>query len=93
MCVLLGGVPLTLAALGGGHALPFYLACVVLTASLVPIALFGPRTFLLQLAVIVPGWLVKPRAVPCIASSRRRFFMTGTISPSSAAKQFRVHRE
>jgi hypothetical protein len=54
MYVLLGGVPLSLAALGGGHALPFYLAGVVLTASLAPIALFGPRTFLGQLAVIVP---------------------------------------
>lgn len=54
MYVLLGGIPLSLAALGGGHALPFYLAGVVLTASLAPIALFGPRTFLGQLAVIVP---------------------------------------
>src|SRR5258708_36318402 len=52
--VLLGGAPLSLAALGGGHALSFYLAGVVLTASLAPIAFFGPRTFLGQLAVIVP---------------------------------------
>src|SRR5258708_36198310 len=54
MYVLLGAVPLSLAALGGGHALSFYLAGVVLTASLAPIAFFGPRTVLGQLAVIVP---------------------------------------
>ncbi len=54
MYLLLGGVPLGLAALGGGHALPFYLAGVLMAASLAPVALFGPRTFLGQLAVIVP---------------------------------------
>lgn len=54
MYLLLGGVPLGLAALGGGHALPFYLAGVLITASLAPVALYGPRSFLGQLALIVP---------------------------------------
>ena len=51
---LLGGLPLTVAALGAGHFVWWWLSGLVLAASFAPIALHGPRGFLGQLGVIAP---------------------------------------
>ena len=55
---LLGGLPMTIAALGAGHFAWFWLSGVVLAAAFVPVALFGPRTALGQFAVIAPVLIV-----------------------------------
>jgi len=55
---LLGGLPLTIAALGAGHFAWWWLAGILLAASFVPIALYGPRGALRQLGVIAPVLLV-----------------------------------
>jgi hypothetical protein len=51
---LLGGLPMLVAALGGGSAISFWLSGVVLAAAFVPIALFGPRGVLRQFVVVLP---------------------------------------
>jgi hypothetical protein len=55
---LLGGLPLTLAAMGAGHAAWWWLSGIVLAAAFVPIARFGPRGALRQFAVIAPVLLI-----------------------------------
>src|SRR4029450_12520844 len=55
---LLGGLPLTVAAMGAGHFAWWWLSGILLAASFVPIALFGPRGILRQLGVIAPVLLV-----------------------------------
>jgi hypothetical protein len=51
---LLGGLSLTLAALGNGGFAWWWLAGIVLSASFVPVALFGPRRAISQFGVIAP---------------------------------------
>jgi hypothetical protein len=51
---LLGGLPLTIAAMGAGHFAWWWLSGILLAASFVPIALHGPRGVLRQLGVIAP---------------------------------------
>ena len=51
---LLGGLPMLIAAMGAGHAGWWLLSGVVMAAAFVPVALFGPRSLLGQLAVIAP---------------------------------------
>jgi hypothetical protein len=55
---LLGGLPLTIAAFGTGHFGWWWLSGILLAASFVPVALFGPRTTLGKLAVITPVLLI-----------------------------------
>jgi hypothetical protein len=55
---LLGALPLTIAALGAGHFALWWLSGILLAASFVPIALYGPRGALRQLGVIAPVLLV-----------------------------------
>jgi len=55
---LLGGLPLTIPALGAGHFVWWWLSGVLFAGSFVPIALFGPRTALAQFAVIAPVLLI-----------------------------------
>jgi hypothetical protein len=55
---LLGGLPLTFAALGAGHFPWWWLSGTLIAAAFVPVALFGPRTSLGQFAVIAPVLLV-----------------------------------
>jgi hypothetical protein len=55
---LLGGLPLTTAALGAGHFAWWWLSGILLAASFVPIALHGPRGALRQLGVIAPVLLI-----------------------------------
>src|SRR5689334_20661055 len=56
-CVL-GALPQTIGALGTGHFAWWWLAGILLTASFVPVALYGPRGFARQLGVIAPVLLV-----------------------------------
>ena len=51
---LLGGLPLTIAALGAGHFPWWWLSGVLMAGAFVPVALFGPRTALGQFGVITP---------------------------------------
>jgi hypothetical protein len=55
---LLGSLPLTIAALGAGHFAWWWLSGVLLSASFVPIALYGPRGAWRQLGVIAPVLLI-----------------------------------
>ena len=55
-CVL-GGLPLTISALGVGHFGWWWLSGILMAASFVPVALFGPRKGLGQFAVIAPVFL------------------------------------
>jgi hypothetical protein len=55
---LLGGLPLTIAALGAGHFAWWWLSGILFAGSFVPLALFGPRTALGQFAVIAPVLLI-----------------------------------
>lgn len=55
---LLGGLPLTIAALGAGHFAAWWISGILFAASFVPVALFGPRTALGQFAVIAPALLI-----------------------------------
>ena len=52
---LLGGLPMTVAGLGAGHVGWWWLSGVLLAIAFVPVARFGPRGVLGQLAVIAPG--------------------------------------
>jgi hypothetical protein len=55
---LLGGVVMMLPGLSLGHLLWWFLSGAVLTASFVPVALFGPRRALGQFGVIFPVLLI-----------------------------------
>jgi hypothetical protein len=50
----LGGLPMLIAAMGAGHFGGWWISGVVLAASFVPVALFGPRSGLGQFGVIAP---------------------------------------
>ncbi len=69
---LLGGLPLTIAALGAGHFAWWWLSGILFAGSFVPIALFGPRTPLGQFAVIAPVLLIV--SVLCTWSEALLFF-------------------
>jgi hypothetical protein len=53
-----GGLPLTVSALGVGHFAWWWLSGILIAAAFVPVALFGPRTGLGQFAVIGLSLLV-----------------------------------
>jgi hypothetical protein len=55
---LLGGLPLTLAALGAGHFAWWWLSGILFAAAFVPVAFFGPRTAVGQFAFIAPVLLI-----------------------------------
>lgn len=55
---LLGGLPVTIAALGAGHFAWWWLSGILLAAAFVPVALFGPQKALGQFAVIAPALLI-----------------------------------
>lgn len=55
---LLGGLSLTPAALGSGGFAWWWLAGIVLSASFVPVALFGPRRAISQFGVVAPVLLI-----------------------------------
>lgn len=50
----LGGLPMVIAAMGAGHFAWWWISGIVLAAAFVPVAVFGPRSFLGQFAVIAP---------------------------------------
>jgi len=54
---LLGGLPLTISALGSGHLAWWWLSGILFAAAFVPVALFGPRKGLGQFGVIIPALL------------------------------------
>ena len=72
---LLGGLPLTIAALGAGHFGWWWLSGILLAASFVPIAIHGPGGALRQFGVIAPVLLVV--AVLC-TWSEALIFLPGT---------------
>jgi hypothetical protein len=55
---LLGGFPLAIITLGAGHFLWWWLSGILFAASLVPVALFGPKKLPGQLGVILPVFLI-----------------------------------
>jgi hypothetical protein len=55
---LLGGLPLTIAALGAGNFWWWWLSGILLAAAFVPLATFGPRGVTAQFAVILPVLLI-----------------------------------
>jgi hypothetical protein len=55
---LVGGLPLTIAALGAGHFPWWWLSGILFAGSFVPIALFGPRTAVGQFAVMAPALMI-----------------------------------
>lgn len=55
---LLGGLPLTFAALGAGHFPWWWLSGILIAAAFVPVALFGPRKGLGQFAVVSLALLI-----------------------------------
>jgi hypothetical protein len=55
---LLGGLPITIAALGAGHFVWWWLPGICFAAGFVPVALFGPRKFPGQFGVIIPVFLI-----------------------------------
>jgi hypothetical protein len=55
---LVGGLPVTIAALGAGHFAWWWLSGILFAAAFVPVAFFGPRTALGQFAVIAPVLLI-----------------------------------
>jgi hypothetical protein len=55
---LLGGLPLTIAALGAGHFIWWWLSGILFAASFVPVALFGPKKLFAQFGVIIPVFLI-----------------------------------
>ena len=69
---LLGGLPLTISALGTGHFPWWWLSGILIAASFVPIARFGPRTVLGQFVVLAPALLVV--SVLCTMSEVVVFF-------------------
>jgi len=74
---------MSIVALGIGHFASWYLAGVVMAASFVPVALFGPRSLLGQLGVVTPVLLIV--SVLCTWSEAQLFFP----SPEMRAHAFR----
>jgi hypothetical protein len=54
----LGGLPMLIAAMGAGHFAWWWISGIVLAASFVPVALFGPRSARGQFGVIAPVLVV-----------------------------------
>jgi len=54
----LGGLPMLIAAMGAGHFAWWWISGIVLAASFVPVALFGPRSGMGQFGVIAPVLVV-----------------------------------
>ena len=54
----LGGLPMLIATMGAGHFAWWWISGIVLAASFVPVALFGPRSALGQFGVIAPVLVV-----------------------------------
>jgi hypothetical protein len=80
-CVL-GGVPMLIAAMGLGSPLQTWIAGVVMAAAFVPIALFGPRGFFRQFAVIFPVLLT----ITCVCTwSEAYLFMPSALGPRPLA--------
>jgi hypothetical protein len=69
---LLGGLWLTTSALGAGHFWWWWLSGVMLAASCVPVARFGPRSVLAQLGVLAPALVVV--GIWCTMSEAYLFF-------------------
>src|SRR5262245_29826980 len=63
---LLGGLPLTMAAAGAGHAGWWWLSGIVMAMAFAPVALYGPRGLIAQFGVIAPAIFVI--SVVCIWS-------------------------
>jgi len=55
---LLGGLPLAIITLAAGHFALWWLSGILFAASLVPVALFGPRKVAGQFGVIIPVFLI-----------------------------------
>jgi hypothetical protein len=55
---MFGGMPLLLAALGGGHWAGWWLAGMVLALAFVPVALFGPRSGMGQFGAVAPALVI-----------------------------------
>ena len=77
---LLGGLPLSIAALGAGHFALWWLSGILLAAGFVPIALFGPRGGLRQLGVIAPALFVV--SVLCTWSEALIFLPGASTDPT-----------
>jgi hypothetical protein len=71
---LLGGLPLTVAAMSNGGFAWWWLSGIVLAAAFVPLALFGPRRGVWQFAVIWPFLMIV--TVLCLWSEAVMFFQT-----------------
>jgi hypothetical protein len=71
---LLGGLPLTVAALNNGGFAWWWLSGIVLAAAFVPVALFGPRRGVWQFAVVWPFLMIV--TVLCLWSEAVLFFQT-----------------
>ena len=63
---LIGGLPLTIAAAGDGHAAWWGLSGIVMATAFVPVALYGPRGLFAQFGVIAPAIFII--SVVCIWS-------------------------
>ena len=68
---LLGGLPLTIAALGAGNFWWWWLSGILLAAAFVPVAIYGPRQVAAQFGVILPVLLIV--SVLCIWSEALLF--------------------
>lgn len=77
---LLGGLPLSIAALGAGHFALWWLSGILLAAGFVPIALLGPRGSLRQLGVIAPALFVV--SVLCTWSEALIFLPGASTNPT-----------
>jgi hypothetical protein len=55
---LLGGIPLTIASLGAGHFAWWWISGILMAASLVPVALFGPKRPLGHFGAVLPVFLI-----------------------------------
>jgi hypothetical protein len=71
---LLGGLPLTIAALNSGGFAWWWLSGIALAAAFVPVALFGPRRGMWQFAVAWPFLMIV--TVLCLWSEAALFFQT-----------------
>lgn len=72
-CVL-GGLVMSIVALGIGHFAWWWLAGIVMAAAFVPVALFGPRSFVGQLGDVTPVLLIVTAL--CTWSEAQLFFPT-----------------
>ena len=76
---LLGGLSLTPVALGSGGFGWCWLAGIVLSASFVPVALFGPRRALSQFTVVAPGLLI-------VTVGMGFYLASGTLNQAALAR-------